>query len=58
MSELAKQYQSTYCSVIKVRFIMAPNPIINHLEMLAIWMLHIQTCEHGDLVVQLPNSGV
>lgn len=46
------------CSMVKVRFVMAANPIVNDLEVLAIRMLHIQTCEHGDLVVQLPNSGV
>lgn len=50
--------QSTYGSVVKVRLIMATNPIIHHLEVLAIWMLHIQACEHGDLLIQLPNSGL
>lgn len=31
--------------MVKMRFIMATNPIIHHLEVLAVWMLHIQTCE-------------
>lgn len=37
---------------------MTTNPIIHHLEVLAIWMLHIQTRYHGDPLVQPPNDGV
>lgn len=48
----------SYCSMVKVRLIMAADPIVHYLEVLAIWMLYIQACEHGDLLVQLPNSGV
>lgn len=44
--------------MVKMRLIMATNPIIHHLEVLAIRMLHIQACEYRDLVVQLPNSGL
>lgn len=59
LSPSPKPYeQTTYCSVVEVRFIMATDPVIHHLEVLAIWVPHIQTCEHGDLVVQLPNSGL
>ena len=50
--------QSTYCCMVKVRLIMAADPIVHYLEVLAKWMLHIQACEYGDLLVQLPNSGV
>ncbi len=32
--------------MVKVGLIMATNPIIHHLEVFAVWMLHIQTCEH------------
>lgn len=44
--------------MIKVRLIMATNPIIHHLQILAIWMCHIQTREHRDLLLQLPSSGL
>lgn len=44
--------------MIKVGLIVASDPVIHHLEVLAIWMLHIETCEHGDPVVQLPDRGL
>lgn len=44
--------------MVKVRLVMTTNPIIHHLEILAIGMLHIQTCKHRDPLVQLPNNGV
>lgn len=44
--------------MVKVRLIMATNPIIHYLEVLAIWMVHIQTCDRGDFLVQLPNNGL
>lgn len=44
--------------MIKVGLVVAPDPIIHHLEVLAIWMLHVQTREHGDPVVQLPHGGL
>lgn len=44
--------------MIKVGLVVAPDPIVHHLEVLAIWMLHVQTREHGDPVVQLPHGGL
>lgn len=43
-------------SVVKVRFIMATDAVIHHLQVLAMWMLHIETCHHGDLLVQSANG--
>ena len=50
--------RSTHRSVIEVRLIMATNPIIHHLEVLAIRMLYVQACDCGDPLVQLPYGGV
>lgn len=44
--------------MVKVRLVMPTNPIVHHLEVLAIWMRHVQSCESGDLLVQLSDSGL
>lgn len=46
------------CSMVKMRFIMAADAIIHHLQVLAMRMLHIETCQHGDLLVQSANGGL
>lgn len=46
------------CSVVKMRFIMAADAVIHHLQVLAMRMLHVETCQHGDLVVQSANGGL
>lgn len=45
-------------SVVKMRFIMATDAVIHHLQILAMRMLHIETCQHGDLLVQSANGGL
>lgn len=48
---------STYCGVVKMWFIVSTNPIIHHLQELAIRVRHVQTRYHGNPSVQPPNGG-
>lgn len=43
-------------SVVKMRFVMAADAVIDHLQVLAMWMLHIKTSQHGDPLVQSANG--
>lgn len=45
-------------SVVKMRFIMAADAVVHHLQVLAVRMLHIETCQHGNLLVQPANGGL
>lgn len=44
--------------MVKVRFIVAPDPIVDHLEVLAVGALHTQSSELRDASVQLTDDGM
>lgn len=41
-----------------MRLIMAADAVVHHLQVLAMRMLRIETCQHGDLLVQPANGGL